>query len=57
MLRNFFGKGLDILHSGREGFLSDIYKKVDTKEDVVTYMHMLGNDRILCIDILPSFLL
>ena len=57
MLRNFFGKGLDMLHSGREGVLSDIYKKVDTKEDVVTYMHMLGNDRILCIDILPSFLL
>ena len=55
MLRNFFSRGMDMLHGGRVGVLSVVYKNVDTKEDVVTYMHMLGNDRILCVDILSSF--
>jgi EAL domain-containing protein (putative c-di-GMP-specific phosphodiesterase class I) len=51
-----FAQGLYALHGDGRGYLSDIYKNVTNKENVVTYMHKLRQDRLLCVEIMPMAL-
>ena len=51
-----FTQGLSVLHRDGRGYMSGIYKNVVTKENVMTYMHTLGQDRLLCVDIMPTVL-
>jgi EAL domain-containing protein (putative c-di-GMP-specific phosphodiesterase class I) len=48
--------GLDAVSAGRAGSLSDLYKNVATKESVMTYMHRLRRDRLLCVDVMSTVL-
>jgi EAL domain-containing protein (putative c-di-GMP-specific phosphodiesterase class I) len=50
-----FVRGLSDVYKDK-GYLTDIYKNVATKEDVMTYMHMQRRDRLLCVDIMASVL-
>ena len=50
-----FIRGLNSVYEGG-GYLTGIYKQVTTKEDVLTYMHKLRHNRLLCIDIMSSVL-
>ncbi|MDR0843121.1 MAG: EAL domain-containing protein [Acidobacteriota bacterium] len=54
--KGFFVAGLLALQDGRRGFLSDVYKSVAAKESVATYMYALPDERLLCIDIIPTAL-
>ena len=56
LFHEFFERGVDALHCGHKGFLSNLYKTVESKQDVVTYMHELRSDRLLCVDIMSSYL-
>ena len=51
-----FTQGLCALHGRRLGHLSGTYKDVATKENVMTYMHKLRQDRLLCVDIMSTML-
>jgi len=58
-IENFWGlfaQGLYALRGEERGYLSDIYKNVTTKENIVTYIHKLRQDRLLCVDIMPTVL-
>jgi EAL domain-containing protein (putative c-di-GMP-specific phosphodiesterase class I) len=52
-----FSQGLDAVYEGRVGYLSGLHKTVTTKENVLTYMHKLRDDRLLCGDIMSSVIL
>jgi hypothetical protein len=56
VFHNVFILGLDAVHKDRLGYLSDLYKNVATKENVMTYMHRLREDRLLCVDIMATAL-
>ncbi|MDR0576343.1 MAG: EAL domain-containing protein [Candidatus Accumulibacter sp.] len=56
LFRDFFAQGLGVLRNGNPGYLSEIHKDVETKGNVATYMHVLTDDRLLCVDIISTLL-
>ena len=51
-----FARGLDAFHNERQGYLSSPYKHVTTKENIMSYMHTLREDRVLCADLMTTIL-
>ena len=56
MLHGLFIRGMDALYAERLGYLSQVYKNATTKENIMTYVHKLRQDRLLCVDIMPTVL-
>jgi hypothetical protein len=56
IFHGLFTQGLDATYAGRPGYLSSMYKNVATKENVMTYMYKLRQDRLLCVDIMSTVL-
>jgi len=54
--RGVFTQGASALSGTKAGYLSGVHKNVATKEDVMTYMHRLDRDRLLCVDIMSTVL-